>query len=171
MTKASVTVLRRLLLDRYDHLNGWLTRKLGSAETAHDALHDAWLRLANMEVIGPVQNPTNYLYRIIVNVARDRRAADHRYLSAIEVDRMLDLADDAPDPERLVETRSDLGALEAIMAELPPRRREILLAARLDNMPRQEIADRFGISLRLVSKELQAAHEYCLLRFRQRTGK
>jgi len=55
------------------------------------------------------------------------------------------------------------------MAELPPRQREILLAARLDGLPRREIANRLGISLRLVEKELQRAQEYCLAH-RDRTG-
>lgn len=163
-TDTTLATLRRLLLDRYDHLNAWLTRRLGSAELANDVLQDTWVRLARIETVGPVRSPASYLYRIVFNVARDRQAADVRYLTAVEIDSMFNLADDAPDPAQVAETRSDWEALEAVMAELTPRQREILLAARLDNLPRQEIADRLGISQRLVSKELQFAHEYCLKR-------
>ncbi|MFM9503862.1 sigma-70 region 4 domain-containing protein, partial [Listeria monocytogenes] len=59
---------------------------------------------------------------------------------------------------------------EAILLELPARQREILLAARIDQMPRAEIAERFGISVSLVEKELQRAQEYCLAR-REKSGK
>jgi len=164
MTETTLVGLRRLLLDRYDDLSARLTRRLGSAELASDALQDTWLRLAHAETIGHVRNPASYLFRIVCNVARDRQTSDRRLLAAVEIDSMFNLADEAPDPAHVAEMRSDLKKLEAVMAELPERRREILLAARLDNMPHQEIADRLGISLRLVSKELKLAHEYCLLR-------
>jgi RNA polymerase sigma-70 factor (ECF subfamily) len=127
-------------------------------------MQDTWLRLQRTEAIGVVRNPTNYLFRVALNIARDRLSADRRLLSAIEIERFLNLADQAPDPARVAELRSDLQVVEALMAELPPRQREILAAARLDGMPRREIAKRLGISLSLVEKELKLAHEYCLAR-------
>lgn len=167
MTKVTLAALRQLFLERYDELRGRLTRRLGSADLAGDALQDAWLRLARTETIGTVRSPDSYLLRIALNAAQDRRRAEKRYLTAVEIDSLLNLADDTPEPAQVAEARSDLQALEAVLAELPARRRTILLAARVDDMPRQEIADRLGISLRLVSKELQLAHEYCVVRRRQ----
>lgn len=164
MTETSLTALRQLFLERYDELKSRLTQRLGSADSAGDVLQDAWVRLARKDAIGSVHNPGSYLLRIVLNVAEDRRRAERRYLTAVEVESLLHLADETPDPARTVEARSDLRALSAVLAELPVRRRVILLAARLDNMPRQEIANRLGISLRLVSKELQLAHEYCVAR-------
>jgi len=48
---------------------------------------------------------------------------------------------------------------------LPPRPRAILLAARLDGLSRQQIAERFGISVSMVEKELKRAQEHCAARF------
>jgi RNA polymerase sigma-70 factor (ECF subfamily) len=169
MSDTTLAALRQRLIQGYDELKLRLTQRLGSAELAGDALQDTWLRLARMQAVGAVRSPGNYLFRIALNVARDRRAADGRHLSTTEIDSLLELADDAPDPARAVEARASLRALEAVMAELPPRQREILLAARLDGLPRREIANRLGISLRLVEKELQRAQEYCLAQ-RDRTG-
>ena len=45
---------------------------------------------------------------------------------------------------------------------LTPRQRDILVAARVDGLSRPELAQRWGISLRLVGRELQTAHEHCL---------
>ena len=53
------------------------------------------------------------------------------------------------------------------MAELPPRQRAILLAARLDALPRREIARRYRISVRLVQRELQEAQDYCAARIKR----
>lgn len=47
------------------------------------------------------------------------------------------------------------------MGELTVRQREILIAARVDDLPQQEIADRFRISVRMVGKELKKALEHC----------
>ncbi|UFX47591.1 sigma-70 family RNA polymerase sigma factor [Bradyrhizobium sp. 41S5] len=163
MTEASLTLIRRLLVERYDELKRRLARRLGSAELAGEALQDAWLRMARVDSVGVVRDPGSYIFGVAMNAARDRqRNTDSRTLSAAEVDGLLEIADGAPDPEQVARARSDLRGLEAILHELPPRRRAILLAARLDQMPRQEIARRFGISLRLVELELQRAQEYCL---------
>ncbi|MBB4199986.1 RNA polymerase subunit sigma-70 [Rhodoblastus sphagnicola] len=164
MTDANLVKLRRLFLDRYDNLKAKLTQRLGSADLAGDALQDTWIKLARTETVGIVQSPSSYLFRVILNVARDNRRAEKRHLTAMEIESLLDLADDTPHPAQVAEARSELHAFEAVLAELPPLRRAILLAARVDNLPRQEIADRLGISLRLVSKELRLAHEYCVAR-------
>jgi RNA polymerase sigma factor (sigma-70 family) len=167
MTETTLVALRQLLLQGYDELKVRLTQRLGSSELAGDAMQDTWLRLQHTEAIGVVRNPTNYLFRVALNIARDRLSADRRLLSAIEIERLINLEDEAPNPARVAEDRSDLRVVEALMAELPPRQREIVAAARLDGMPRREIAERLGISLSLVEKELKLAHEYCLARRRQ----
>jgi RNA polymerase sigma factor (sigma-70 family) len=165
MNDISLAAVRRHLVDRYDELKRRLTRRLGSPDLAADALQDTWLRIERLDSIGTVRNPANYIFGIAMNAARDRmREANTRYLSAAEVDNLLEIPDDAPMPSNVVEMRSDLRFLETVLRELPPRQREILLAARLDQMPRGEIARRFGISLSLVEKELQRAQEYCLAR-------
>lgn len=165
MTASSLTAVRRFLIDRYDEIKHRLTRRLGSSELASDALQDAWVKIARIETLGKVRNPREYILAIAINAARDRvKAADSRYLSQAEIDTLLEVPDESPGPARIAESRAELQVLEAILQELPKRRREILLAARIDRLPRQEIARRFGISLRLVDKELQRAVEYCLIR-------
>lgn len=165
MTETSLIALRRFLLDRYDEFKRRLTQRLGSPELAGDALQDAWVKIARVDALGEIRNPRGYIMSVAMNAARDRlHGDDHRHLAAAEIDSLLDVPDEAPDPARIAEGRSELRSLEAILQELPRRRREILLAARIDRLPRQEIARRMGISQRLVEKELQLAAEYCLAR-------
>ncbi|GCC49603.1 hypothetical protein chiPu_0033946, partial [Chiloscyllium punctatum] len=94
MTETSLAVIRRLLVERYDELKRRLTRRLGSSELAGEALHDAWLRIAQADSVGVVGNPGNYVFGVAMNAARDRlRNADSRILSAAEVDGLLEIAD------------------------------------------------------------------------------
>lgn len=167
MTEPALHLIRRLFVDRYDDLKKRLAKRLGSTDLAGDAMQDTWLRLARVESIGAVQSPGSYLFRIALNAAADQRRLQHRHASAVEIDSLLELPDETPSAEEAVIARSDLEAFKAIMAALPVRRRVILLAARVGNVPRQEIADRLGISRRLVAKELLLAHEHCVARYRE----
>jgi RNA polymerase sigma-70 factor (ECF subfamily) len=170
MTENALTLIRRLFVDRYDDLKARLTQRLGSADLAGDAMQDTWLRLARTESIGVVQSPRSYLFRIALNVAEDRRRMERRHVSAMEIENLLELPDHAPTAEQAMLARSDLQAFQAIVDELPERRRAIFLAARVGNVPRQEIADRLGISRQLVAKELRLALEHCLARYKELKG-
>lgn len=167
MTESSLAVLRQLLVAGYDELRAKLTQRLGSADIAGEVVQDTWLRLHYAEHIGEIRSPARYLFRIALNVARDRLLLERRYLNAGEIEQMLDLPDQTADPATIAEARSELKFVEKLIAELPPRQRDILVAARLDGLPRAEIARRLGISLSLVEKELKQAHEYCLARRQQ----
>jgi RNA polymerase sigma-70 factor (ECF subfamily) len=140
-----LAALRRLLLHRYEDLKSRLTRHLGSSELARVALQDTWLRLECGEGIFSVRNHDAYLFRIAINLARDRQRTEDRRLTTNEIETLLTVVDEAPDSERIIVARSDLRALEGVMAELPPRQRAILLATRLDGLPRREIAKRYRI--------------------------
>lgn len=168
MSDSSLATVRRLLIDGYDEIKRRLTKRLGSPDLAGDALHDAWIRIERAGDLGGVRNPGNYIFGVAMNAAADRmRVAEARYVSPTEIEAILHIPDEAPDSERVAVARSELRQLEAILRELPPRQRAILLAARLDNTPRLEIARKLNISLRLVEQELRAGQEYCLARRKQ----
>jgi RNA polymerase sigma factor (sigma-70 family) len=60
-----------------------------------------------------------------------------------------------------LEARRQLMMFTKAIEELSERRRAILIAARLDEMPHQQIAERFGISKRMVQLELKYALVHC----------
>jgi RNA polymerase sigma-70 factor (ECF subfamily) len=163
--QGSPLTLRELLTKRYNELKLRLTRRLGSSDWAEEALHDTYLRLDGTEAIGQINNPGAYLFRAAFNNALNRQRAENRRLSAVDIETLLHIADDAPGAQRIVEGRSDLSLLKTAMAALPVRQRSILLAARLERLTRQEIADRLGISVSMVEKELKRAQEHCVASF------
>jgi RNA polymerase sigma-70 factor (ECF subfamily) len=165
------TILRRVLLADYKDFFDGLKRRLGCADLAGEALQETYLRLERVPPTRTVHSPRSYLYRIAVNIAIDQRRAETRHLSAAEVENLLDYADPTPDPARVAEARSEIEHLKRLVAELPPRRREILLAARLDEVPNREIAKRYGVTVRTIETELKAAVEYCASRLGRRAGR
>lgn len=162
-------MLKNLLVAQYQDFVRWLTRRLGSAELAQDALQETFLRLDQGNSIGPVRNPKAYLMRTALNMAANRRAADNRRLVSDEINNLLELPDDAPDPARAAEARSEIDALKRALEELPARSREIFLASWVENLPHQEIARRYGISVRTVQIELKQALEHCDFRLNRQS--
>ncbi|HYG45034.1 MAG TPA: sigma-70 family RNA polymerase sigma factor [Bordetella sp.] len=167
MTTHGLAELRRVLVERYDLLKTQLTRRLGSPDLAGDALHDAWLRLAVKDEIEEVRHPQAYLINIAMHAAIDRVRGQARELNETEIDALFDVADSAAGPAQAVQARLDLERVVQAMQALPPRQRDILFSARVDGATREELAARYGISVRMVARELQVAHEYCVRQMRR----
>ncbi len=164
MSSNSLGALRELLTQRYDEFKRRLTWRLGSVELASDALHDTWVRLdERKESSGPLTNPAAYLMRMAVNVALDRIERDGRYMSADDMGALMDeLVDPAPGPDEVAAARDEIEALARVIDSMPPRRRAIFLAVRVDELSNQAAAARFGVSARLIGLELKRAHEHCM---------
>lgn len=167
MTLKSLVDLRHVLTERYDALKSQLTRKLGSADLASDALHDVYVRLATKGEVEDVRHPQAYLLNTAVHAAIDRLRGDTRHLDEREIDELFDLEDPSAGPAREAEARLDLAKVSRAMEALPPRQRDILFSTRVEGAQREELARRYGISVRMVTRELQAAHEYCLRQMRK----
>lgn len=154
--------LQGFLAANYNHLRRRLLRHLGCPEMASECLHDAWLRLGDMEVCAAVQSPEAYVYRVACNLAMDRMRSNRSWQYTGDAGTELEhLADDAPGPDHIAQARSDLAAVERALERLPRRHRSVLVALRIDEMTRHEAASRYGLSLRSVDTALRQALDYC----------
>lgn len=163
MSGAGLAALRRLIAERYEAIKHQVSRRLGGAsDLAGDALHDAYMRLSVRDDLDAVRHPQSYLVNTAVHVAIDRIRQDVRVLSEGEVSEFFDVADASPGPDQVMQSRSDLTQMFKALDMLTPRQRDILLAARVEGLSRPDLAKRWGISVRLVGRELQTAHEHCV---------
>jgi RNA polymerase sigma factor (sigma-70 family) len=161
MSQMSHALLLQVLTDDYSLLKGRLTRRLGSPDIADEVLQEAYLRVERMPTIGAVLHPRTYLFRIALNIAADRRRSEKRRLARSEIELLLRLEHDELDPERVVEARSSVRTLVEALEDLPPRRRAIFVAARVNGSSIPQIAAHFSISTRFVERELKQALEHC----------
>lgn len=161
MAETSWASLRRLLVDRYDDLRSRLTRRLGSADLASEALHEVYLRLDRPDGPGAVTSPIAYLFQAAFNIASDARRMESRRVVQTIADGLDEIPDRRPGPDGIAEAKVELARLVQALLALPPRQRAILIAARYQQIPRAEIAKRYKISRRLVQLEMQRALEAC----------
>jgi len=161
MSNPQRSPLRQLLIAGYTDIRRRLTRRLGSEELASEALHEAYLRLDGAGDAAAIARPSDYIFRVALNIASDQRRTSNRRLSYSEVEALYHFADSSGDAEREIEARSELAALGRAFDALTPRQRAIVIAVRIDGTPHAELAERFGISERMIDKELRRALESC----------
>jgi RNA polymerase sigma factor (sigma-70 family) len=162
MSDAVWALLRQTIVLRYDDLRLRLTRSLGSSDLASEVLNEAYVRLHRSDAVSPVQQPESYIFRIALNIATDKRREERRRASQAEILAAIRVDDGPPDLSHEIEARSEVEALTRAMSEMPPRRRAILIAARVDGLSHEAIAERFNLSRTMVQKELRRAIGFCL---------
>ncbi|MGV2862082.1 RNA polymerase sigma factor [Achromobacter sp. AGC39] len=153
--------LRALFLERYNDFRSQLRRRLGSDDLAHDAMQEAFLKVNDLPASSSIQQPAAYLFRVALNIAEDQRRRDSRLLTGVEISELIHLADEAADPARIAQGRNQVDAFQRALKKLPERTQQMVLAARVQELPHAEIARRYGVSERIVSKELKRALEHC----------
>lgn len=158
-TAAGVDRLLHHLESKYELLLQRLTSALRSRETAADVLHDAYLKLGAGASVGEVRNPLAYLFRMAMNLAKNRQRRDAR-LVPIDADLASRLADERPDPERAALSSHMMDRALVQLAALPDQRRAIFLARWRDEKPQGVIAAELGLHKRTVQKELARAEQH-----------
>lgn len=142
---------QRLSLVRY------FTRHRASAADAEDLAQEAFARLAHAEsASGEIAKPAGYLHQVGRNLMRDHASAParHRQVDAPEA---VDGAISELNELGRLEARDSLRRIEAALYRLKPRTREIFLAHRLDGLSYAEIAERTGLSVKGVEKQMSKA--------------
>lgn len=132
-------------------------RRLGNHAEAEDMIQEVFMRLATMDATR-VQSPEAYIFRMAVNLLRDRSRREkvrftHRAESIAADEAGIDLLD----PLRVVAGRESLDDLATALRELPERTRDIFILYRLENVDKRDIAQAFDISLSTLERHLTRA--------------
>lgn len=151
-------LLRRVLVSNYQSLLGILTRRLGSADNAGDALQEVWLKLERGGEFAVPRDPVAYLMRSAINVDHQRRKSETLHARLLD-ERAPDILPDMMDPEQEVAKLSDWAAIKRAIARLPERRQAIFLAVWAEERPLLEVATQHGVTVRTIQTELQRALE------------
>jgi RNA polymerase sigma factor (sigma-70 family) len=167
MSNVAARTLRDFLIADYAAMDRRLAIRLGSADLASDVMQETYLRIEAFNEIESIRSPKDYLFRIALNIANDRYRAESRRLTSAEIDSLLDLPDDRPDPAREIESRSEMNLLRGAIAELPERRRKVLTLSRIEGLPNREIAARLRVTVRTVEMDLKQAIEHCAERLKR----
>lgn len=106
-------------------------------------------------------NPKAYLFTIarnhLINAARRARIVSFDLVADLEA---ASVAEDQATPERLLSARDELRHVQAALAQMPERRREIVMLKKIEGLSQNEIATRLGVSVSTVEKQLTAGMRF-----------
>jgi RNA polymerase sigma-70 factor (ECF subfamily) len=157
-------VLLETYMARRASLIRFFAARAASQAAAEDLVQELYLKLATRPPGVEAENPTALLYRIALNLLRDRargeiraaaRDADWRGAHHASVAGE-DVADEAPADEAAA-SRQRLRRLVEAVAELPPQMQRAFTLHKLDGLSHVQTAQAMGLSVKSVEKHISAA--------------
>ncbi|PQJ23563.1 RNA polymerase sigma factor [Tenacibaculum sp. SG-28] len=145
----------------YDELAGslynYLYYKTGDKDLAEDILQDSFIKLWNNLEKVEVKKAKSYLFTVANNNFLNHVAHKKvvlRYASALKHSYSNET------PEYVLEEKEFEQKLQAAIANLPVKQREVFLLNRIDKLKYKEIADVLNLSVKAVEKRMSAALKY-----------
>lgn len=131
-----------------------------------DLAQEVFLRLLRYSDDVAVGNPAGYLFRIASNVANEwrersrvRKPHNAEWLDTI-------LIEDEREPENVVAHEQFDAYVHGTVDKLPPRQRAILLLHVNEGLTYKQIAQRLGLTYRIVLRELTRAYSTLRMQLR-----
>ncbi len=154
--------IRTLYLDHHGWLRERLQRRLGCLGQAADLAQDTFVRLLAREgELERLREPRAFLATVAQGLLANhwrRQALERAYLEALAA-RPEEVQPSPEDQALILETLTEL---DALLDRLPARVRQAFLLAQLEGLTYAVIAQRLGVSERMVKKYMAQAMLHCL---------
>ena len=160
---ASSSNLESLYCSHHGWLQGWLRRRLGDSFDAADLAHDAFLRLMQ----APRHFDNELAARAYLRTTANNLCVDLWRRRQIEQAWLEELAARpeavAPSTEHQAIVIQALLEIDAMLRSLPVKAANAFVMAVACDMTDREVAERLGVSARMVRKYVAQAMLHCLL--------
>lgn len=149
------------LVTRYqDRLYNTLVHVVGSADTAHDLVQDAFVQAyVKLETFQKSSAFYTWLYRIAVNLAISHRRREKPMASVEHARELLghEPIDTADPPETHLERRERACQVQQALAALSNEHRTILILREVDGCPYEQIAEILDLPMGTIRSRLHRA--------------
>tara|TARA_R100001143_G_C3357401_1_gene133311 strand:+ start:2671 stop:3210 length:540 start_codon:yes stop_codon:yes gene_type:complete len=136
-------------------LQKFLELKVSSRATAMDLTQDTFEKYLSIEDKSEIANTRSYLFAIAANLAKNTLRRERIYVvDAENKGRQSEPETEDPSPEEWLMYSEMQDKFRTALQSLPGKCREIFYLRRIKNLSSREIADKYGISQRMVQKHL-----------------
>jgi RNA polymerase sigma factor (sigma-70 family) len=151
-----------LFVANHRQIESIVRKSVRSSETAADIVQDVFTRALAAGPKGAANDERRMLYASARNAAIDHHRTERRRsrLTSMIVPEQYACGFEVS-PEARLEARQELSALEAALAELSPRCRDIFILRRVHGLSNVDIARKHGISVNTVEKHIARALRHC----------
>ncbi len=166
--------LRGELAARFQRpLMSFFLRRIKDRPLAEDLTQDVLLKVVRASERGQIERPDSYVFKVAINLLRDRRRQAVRAGPAVFVPIEEDLDGqleselvEAISPERVLLSEDSLADVLRSLGELGELTRNIFILFRLENMKQKDIAALYGIGQSTVEKHVIKAVVHLANRYR-----
>lgn len=151
------TRLELLYQDYAGQLSASLRKMYGDGPPdPEDVSQQAFQKLMERGDLGSIANLRAFLWRTARNIVLGhRRSQNVRSRYDFEVEQIyFPLKDDETTPERIIEVRDQLKAINEVLRHMPAKRRRVVILHRVEGLSLAEIGRKLGISRQVAAKHL-----------------
>lgn len=138
----------------------WLRKRVFCPFRAEDLVQDTFCTLLSRKKLSEVREFRPLLYRIAHGLMVDDCRRKDLEKACLEL-LALETGGEAPSAEQVSAALQEIAWVESLLSGLSERTKDIFLMARLEDLPRKQIAMTLGVSLSTVEKELKLAMRVC----------
>ena len=142
----------------------FLNRRTNCEHTAEDLTQEVYLNLMKKEISpkkNKIDNIRAYLYKTAKNIAINHHVAEQRRKVLWQVSNELIETTDTITPDRVIDDTQKVHILNDALSELPLLSQKIFVLSRINGMKQKDVANKLGIHITTVEKNLSKAVRHC----------
>jgi RNA polymerase sigma-70 factor (ECF subfamily) len=136
-------------------LKAYLRGAFPGVRDVDDVVQESYLRVCRARAVGPISTARGFLFRVARNLALDGlRSARRRPVAQVGDMAALDAVSDQPSAADTAVESEKFVALDAALASLSSRQRQVVMLCKLQSRSHCEVALRLGLSEKTVAEHL-----------------
>jgi RNA polymerase sigma factor (sigma-70 family) len=166
MSETAKQLVERLFAGNGTALVSFFRRFVREPSDARDLAQEVYLRMLRVRDTGKIQNPEGYLFTVAANLVKERHAIARRQgleVDAADEDIQLYLCE-AASVDSEIDHAARVRRLREVLKQLPAKGQAAIMLQYTHGLSHKEIAERIGISPRMVKKYLAKGVAHCRLR-------
>jgi RNA polymerase sigma-70 factor (ECF subfamily) len=166
MSETATQLVERLFAGNASALLSFFRRFVREPSEARDLAQEVYLRMLRVQDTGKIQNPEGYLFTVAANLVKERRTMQRRQAMEVDVadeDIQLYLSE-VTGVDNDIDHAARVKRLREVLKQLPPKGQAVIMLQYMHGYSHKEIAERVGVSPRMVKKYLAKGIAHCRLR-------
>jgi RNA polymerase sigma factor (sigma-70 family) len=163
VTEAKNAWVERLFAAHRGALQAFFYRRVRLRADATDLAQEVYVRMLRVKDMGSIRDTEAYLYTVAGNLAKEHAAREQRRGIAVDVEETTvqeELAELASFDAQ-IDAAQQVRRLREVLRQLPPRWHAAVVLHYVQGLSYDEVAQRLGVSPRMVKKYLGKALGHC----------
>ena len=160
---AKKALFDRLFAAHRGALQAFFSRRLRRQEDTTDLAQEVYARMLRVNNPEAIRDMDAYLFTVASNLAREYSARDRRRGTSVDIEdaTILDELSESPTYDSEIDVARQVGRLREVLRHLPPRWHAAIVLQYVHGLSHQDIAERLGVSPRMVKKYVGQALGRC----------